>query len=280
MLDTHGFDKAIIVGHSLGTVVAGWMATYAMNRITGLVLIDPVCFLLNYHDTAFNVLHRIPILTNVNLIHYFASRELHINYYFDRHFHWYLNSFFIHDIVPTTEAPTLLSSFSPFTSTRSMDKHPLDSKKLTLFNNMNKYGMILATYLVGSPALLLTLVLTLFDRQPCYLPWYLPCWIASLATYLGTYLVGSPALLLTLVLTLLDRQPCYLPWYLPCWIASLATYLGTYLVGSPALLLTLVLTLLDRQPCYLPWYLPYWIASLATYLGTYLVGSPALLLTL
>ena len=60
MLDTHGFDKAIIVGHSLGTVVAGWMATYAMNRISGLVLIDPVCFLLNYHDTAYNMLHRIP----------------------------------------------------------------------------------------------------------------------------------------------------------------------------------------------------------------------------
>ncbi|KAG2216640.1 hypothetical protein INT45_013230 [Circinella minor] len=34
MLDMHGFDKVIIVGRSLGTVVAGWMATlYAMNRI-------------------------------------------------------------------------------------------------------------------------------------------------------------------------------------------------------------------------------------------------------
>ncbi|KAG2215028.1 hypothetical protein INT45_010273, partial [Circinella minor] len=142
MLDTHGFDKAIIVGHSLGTVVAGWMATYAMNRISGLVLIDPVCFLLNYHDTAYNMLHRIPSNFAEYLIHYFASRELHINYYFNRHFHWYLNNFFIHDIVPTTTDPTLLSSFSfsPFTSTtRSMDKHPVDSKKLTLFNHMKIY---------------------------------------------------------------------------------------------------------------------------------------------
>ena len=60
MLDTHEFDRTIIVGHSLRTVVAGRMATYAMNCISGLVLIYPVCFLLNSYDTAYNMLHRIP----------------------------------------------------------------------------------------------------------------------------------------------------------------------------------------------------------------------------
>ena len=60
MLDTHGFENATIIGHSLGTVVAGWMAKYAIDRVSGLILIDPICFLLNYHDTAYNMLHRIP----------------------------------------------------------------------------------------------------------------------------------------------------------------------------------------------------------------------------
>lgn len=60
MLASHGYDEAVIVAHSLGTAVASWIANLSPKRVAGLVLVDPICFLLNYHHVAFNMLHRIP----------------------------------------------------------------------------------------------------------------------------------------------------------------------------------------------------------------------------
>ena len=60
MLTAHGYNEAVIVAHSLGTAVASWVANLAPKRVAGLVLVDPICFLLNYHHVAFNMLHRIP----------------------------------------------------------------------------------------------------------------------------------------------------------------------------------------------------------------------------
>ncbi|KAI8142749.1 Alpha/Beta hydrolase protein [Fennellomyces sp. T-0311] len=106
MLTTHGFDKAIIVAHSLGTAVASWMSTLAPHRISGFVLIDPICFLLHYHHVAYNMLYRVPTEAFEYFIHYFASRELYISYYITRHFHWHQTISFVHE-APTAEYPVL-----------------------------------------------------------------------------------------------------------------------------------------------------------------------------
>lgn len=60
MLTSQGYNHAIFVAHSFGTAVASWLATFAPKRIGGLVMVDPICFLLNYHHVAFNMLHRVP----------------------------------------------------------------------------------------------------------------------------------------------------------------------------------------------------------------------------
>lgn len=60
MLDRHAHPKAVILAHSLGTVITSWVALKAPQRLAGMVLVDPVCFLLNYHHIAYNILHRVP----------------------------------------------------------------------------------------------------------------------------------------------------------------------------------------------------------------------------
>lgn len=60
MLKRFGYDKAIYVSHSLGTGVSSWVMNMAPETVAGLVMIDPICFLLHYHNVAFNFVHRIP----------------------------------------------------------------------------------------------------------------------------------------------------------------------------------------------------------------------------
>jgi pimeloyl-ACP methyl ester carboxylesterase len=42
LLDAEGYDRAVLIGHSLGAQVAMHFATYHGERVRGLVLIDPV----------------------------------------------------------------------------------------------------------------------------------------------------------------------------------------------------------------------------------------------
>lgn len=60
MLQSHGYEKAVFISHSLGTGVTSWIMNINPDIIGGLVLIDPICFLLHYHHVAFNFVHRIP----------------------------------------------------------------------------------------------------------------------------------------------------------------------------------------------------------------------------
>lgn len=60
MLHRFGYDNAIFVSHSLGTGVASWVMNMAPEIVAGMIMIDPICFLLHYHNVAFNFVHRIP----------------------------------------------------------------------------------------------------------------------------------------------------------------------------------------------------------------------------
>jgi pimeloyl-ACP methyl ester carboxylesterase len=60
MLQRYGYDNAIFVSHSLGTGIASWVMNMAPEIVGGMVMIDPICFLLHYHNVAFNFVHRIP----------------------------------------------------------------------------------------------------------------------------------------------------------------------------------------------------------------------------
>lgn len=45
-LDRHDMPTFCAMGHSFGTITAGWMARDMPHRVQQLVLVDPVCFLL------------------------------------------------------------------------------------------------------------------------------------------------------------------------------------------------------------------------------------------
>lgn len=60
MLNTFGYEDAVYVSHSLGTGVSSWIMNKAPETVAGLVMIDPICFLLHYHHVAFNFVHRLP----------------------------------------------------------------------------------------------------------------------------------------------------------------------------------------------------------------------------
>ncbi|CAG8471714.1 5899_t:CDS:2 [Racocetra fulgida] len=64
MLTSRNYSKAIFVGHSLGTAVCTWMFKEARKRIGGLVLIDPIIFLLHHPNVAYNFKYRIPRAAN------------------------------------------------------------------------------------------------------------------------------------------------------------------------------------------------------------------------
>lgn len=50
MLHRHHFRNAVFVAHSLGTAVASWTLQHLPNLVDAVVLLDPICFMLHYHD--------------------------------------------------------------------------------------------------------------------------------------------------------------------------------------------------------------------------------------
>ncbi|CAG8501948.1 11917_t:CDS:2 [Acaulospora morrowiae] len=103
MLNDRGFSKATFVSHSLGTAVCAWIVKEARKLVGGLVLVDPIVFLLHYPDVAYNFVYRNPIAANEYLTTFFASRELYTSRYFSRYFHWFQSTIFIssRNILPT-----------------------------------------------------------------------------------------------------------------------------------------------------------------------------------
>ncbi|CAM0139200.1 unnamed protein product [Umbelopsis sp. WA50703] len=95
MLSEHGYSKAVFVGHSLGTAVSSWMMQQSPKRVAGVVMVDPIVFLLHFHSIAYNFVHRAPKRLMEHVVYYFASRELHISHYISRHFQWFQTAHFV-----------------------------------------------------------------------------------------------------------------------------------------------------------------------------------------
>lgn len=50
MLNRHQFDDAVFVAHSLGTAVTSWVVKHIPQTVAGIILLDPICFMLHYKD--------------------------------------------------------------------------------------------------------------------------------------------------------------------------------------------------------------------------------------
>ncbi|KAJ3134706.1 hypothetical protein HK100_003350 [Physocladia obscura] len=92
ILDSYGYQKAHVVGHSWGTAVVSWMIKYSTFTASA-VLLDPIVFFVTLPDLAFNFVHRIPgyntvARANEYLLHSMCARELHISMTISRKFRW------------------------------------------------------------------------------------------------------------------------------------------------------------------------------------------------
>ncbi|KAI7853313.1 Alpha/Beta hydrolase protein [Circinella umbellata] len=89
MLHYHGFHDAVYVSHSLGTALTSWAVQHIPRTVAGVVMLDPICFMLHYRDICVNFVYRIPKTASESIVKFFASSELYISYYISRHFHWF-----------------------------------------------------------------------------------------------------------------------------------------------------------------------------------------------
>jgi hypothetical protein len=60
LLDRLGYDRALLAGHSYGSLVVSWMAQRAPDRVAGAFFVDPVTFQLHERDILYNFLYRHP----------------------------------------------------------------------------------------------------------------------------------------------------------------------------------------------------------------------------
>lgn len=85
----HNLSQALWVAHSLGTFVFAVVNRLQPELVAGVILVDPVCFLLWEPDLTRNFCYRIPVTPMQIIQSYHICRELSISYYFHRHFWWH-----------------------------------------------------------------------------------------------------------------------------------------------------------------------------------------------
>jgi len=94
-----GHDSAWIVAHSYGTNYAVWANRERPTLVAGLVLIDPIGFLLYEPDLVGNMLYRNRVTGPLSFL---IRSELFVRYACQRHFWWMHNTLFPGDLPPHT----------------------------------------------------------------------------------------------------------------------------------------------------------------------------------
>jgi pimeloyl-ACP methyl ester carboxylesterase len=107
ILSFHGIDKFILIGHSYGTILSTHLLAHPQIRekIEGVVLIDPISFLLHLPDVAYNFTARTPKSANERQLEYFASRDPGISGTICRHFFWGRNVLWKEDLMGEDGTP-------------------------------------------------------------------------------------------------------------------------------------------------------------------------------
>jgi pimeloyl-ACP methyl ester carboxylesterase len=98
ILDAHSISKVSLIGHSFGSVTAGWTVTRRPDRVAHLTLIDPVSVLLGLPEVAMNFLYRRPSGLIEGIIYFGASMEITLSNALRRHFWWYNNNLALEDV--------------------------------------------------------------------------------------------------------------------------------------------------------------------------------------
>jgi hypothetical protein len=101
ILKHHGYEKVVLVSHSLGTVVSTHLLQHpsTSSMIGPMVLIDPVSIMLHLPDVAYNFIKRQPTTANEHQLYYFASMDMAVSHTLCRHFFWNENVLWKKDVV-------------------------------------------------------------------------------------------------------------------------------------------------------------------------------------
>jgi pimeloyl-ACP methyl ester carboxylesterase len=98
VLDRHNCHSVNVVGHSFGTITAGWFVRACPQYVSHLSLLDPVCLLLAHPEVAYNFLYRSPTSLVEWVIYLGASSEVTIANALRRNFWWYKNELWLEDV--------------------------------------------------------------------------------------------------------------------------------------------------------------------------------------
>jgi len=123
LLDRHHIERVSVVGHSFGSITAGWLATHCAHRVSHLTLIDPVSMLLAFPEVSYSFLYRQPRKLTEWVIYLMASRELTISHTLHRHFWWYNNNFWLEDVPAHIGVVVGLASGDEITNPQALQEY-------------------------------------------------------------------------------------------------------------------------------------------------------------
>jgi len=110
LLDVHGVESAVVIGHSLGTAYASYLNRFASERVAAMTLIDPICCMLHHSRTSKAFVYR-PVGPSVMVAceEYYVRRELFTSNVIARHFRWHEATLWPSDCTPATPLLIVLS---------------------------------------------------------------------------------------------------------------------------------------------------------------------------
>lgn len=121
-----GMERATLVGHSFGTIIASWILRHAREHVHSAVLIDPVTLQLARADVAFSAIHRKPVSAADVLLEYFVFRELSLAATLARNFYWFRNILWAEDLPGGGRSVGILSSNDAIVPSASVRDYLID----------------------------------------------------------------------------------------------------------------------------------------------------------
>lgn len=108
----HGIDPVggTWIGHSLGSVVVGWVCMERLEVVGRLALVDPVCFRLWEADVCYNFVYKTPTSGEDLMMWYFVAREVGVSAALGRGFWWFQNVLFPSSLPPLSKTHVYLGS--------------------------------------------------------------------------------------------------------------------------------------------------------------------------
>ncbi|KAF2463070.1 uncharacterized protein BDR25DRAFT_307972 [Lindgomyces ingoldianus] len=100
IIHAHGWDKFVLASHSYGSVITTHLlqTPHVARMIGPVVFIDPVTFMLQLPDVAYNFTARPPRGANEHQLYYFASTDMMVAHTLARNFFWSENILWKEDV--------------------------------------------------------------------------------------------------------------------------------------------------------------------------------------